>query len=108
VVWGLSGWGLLVAQQHRLVATAPGAAPILIGLNSSALYLAVSASGLIGAAIISALGAGWLGSVGAGFLAAALLATTLPIRPSRGGARPDRDRAAAEAATASPASTGVR
>ena len=99
VVWGLSGWGLLVAQQHRLVSTAPAAAPILIGLNSSAVYLAVSASGLIGAAVISVLGAGWLASVGAGFLAAALLATALPIRSDRG-ARPERDRAAAEAGTA--------
>jgi MFS transporter, DHA1 family, inner membrane transport protein len=106
VVWGLSGWGLLVAQQHRLVSTAPAAAPILIGLNSSAVYLAVSASGLIGAAVISVLGAGWLGSVGAGFLAAALLATALPIRSGRG-ARPDRDRAAAEAGTATPAGAGV-
>lgn len=107
LVWGLAGWGLLVAQQHRLVATAPEAAPVLIGLNSSALYLAVSASGLIGAAIINALGAGWLGPVGAGFLAAALLATARPTRPARPG-RPDQDRAATEAVTGVPAGTGVR
>jgi predicted MFS family arabinose efflux permease len=108
VVWGISGWGLLVAQQHRLVAIAPSAAPILIGLNSSALYLAVSAAGLIGAGVISVLGAGWLGAVGAAFLGAALLATRLPIRPVRG-AGPDQDRLPAEAGTgAVPASGAVR
>ncbi|MGC1215678.1 MAG: hypothetical protein WA890_31030 [Micromonospora sp.] len=59
----------------------------------------MSASGLIGAAVISVLGAGWLALVGAGFLAAALLATAVPMRSARG-ARPERDRAAAEAGTA--------
>jgi predicted MFS family arabinose efflux permease len=106
VVWGIAGWGLLVAQQHRLVATAPGAAPILIGLNSSALYLAVSAAGLIGAAIINALGAGWLGLVGAAFLAAALLAAVLPVR-SGPAAKPLEDHAPAKVDAAVPATTAV-
>jgi MFS transporter, DHA1 family, inner membrane transport protein len=80
VVWGLAGWGLLVAQQHRLVAIAPAHAPVLIALNSSAVYVAVSASGVIGAATIAWTGAVWLGLVGAAFLAMALTVTVLAPR----------------------------
>jgi predicted MFS family arabinose efflux permease len=48
-VWGMCGWGLVVAQQHRLVSIAPTLAPILIALNAAAIYFAVSASGAVGA-----------------------------------------------------------
>src|SRR5262249_37541875 len=40
-VWGACGWGLVVAQQHRLVGIAPALAPILLALNAAAIYLAV-------------------------------------------------------------------
>jgi DHA1 family inner membrane transport protein len=79
VIWGLAGWGLLVAQQHRLVGVAPPAAPLVIALNSSATYIAVSASGAIGAAVIGTAGASWLGPVAVVFLLAALLATAPPL-----------------------------
>src|SRR5262249_26385798 len=77
VVGGLAGWGLLVAQQHRLVALVPSAAPLLIALNSSATYVAVSASGVIGAAVITWAGARWLGPIGATFVVAAAVVTAL-------------------------------
>ena len=48
-VWGAFGWGSVVAQQHRLVGIAPALAPILLALNASAIYLAISASGAAGA-----------------------------------------------------------
>jgi predicted MFS family arabinose efflux permease len=48
-LWGACGWGFLVAQQHRLVGIAPALSPILLGLNASATYLAISASGAAGA-----------------------------------------------------------
>jgi hypothetical protein len=83
VVWGLAGWGLLVAQQHRLVTFAPAAAPLLIGLNSSATYLAVSASGVIGAGAIAWVGGQWLGAVGAVFIVAALAVAALAPRAAR-------------------------
>jgi predicted MFS family arabinose efflux permease len=51
-LWGVCGWGFLVAQQHRLVGVAPALSPILLGLNASAIYLAVSASGAAGALIM--------------------------------------------------------
>jgi predicted MFS family arabinose efflux permease len=73
VLWGVAGWGLFVAQQHRAVSAIPEAAPLVIALNSSALYLAVSASSAIGAAVIAAGGTSWLGLVGAVFLLAAFV-----------------------------------
>jgi predicted MFS family arabinose efflux permease len=82
VAWGLSGWGLLVAQQQRLVNMAPEAAAVLIALNSAAVYIAVSASGVIGAAALGWISGTWLGLVAAAFIAAGLLVTEL-ARPTR-------------------------
>lgn len=64
-VWGAVGWGVLAPQQHRLVAVAPHAATVLLGLNTSFTYLGVTCAGLIGAACIQTLGAHSLGYVGA-------------------------------------------
>lgn len=49
MVWSVCGWSFPVAQQHRLVSIAPALAPILLGLNASAMYLAIAASGAAGA-----------------------------------------------------------
>jgi MFS transporter, DHA1 family, inner membrane transport protein len=73
VVWGLCGWGLLVPQQHRLISITPAAAPLLLGLNSAAVYVGVSMSGLIGGAVITRVDSHALGLVGAVFIAVALL-----------------------------------
>jgi MFS transporter, DHA1 family, inner membrane transport protein len=48
-LWGVCGWSFGVALQHRLVAITPALSPILLGLNTSAVFLAVSASGVAGA-----------------------------------------------------------
>jgi predicted MFS family arabinose efflux permease len=55
VIWGVCGWGLVVPQQARLIQIAPAAAPLLMGLNSAALYVGVSVAGVVGAAGIAAL-----------------------------------------------------
>jgi MFS transporter, DHA1 family, inner membrane transport protein len=73
VVWGLCGWGLLVPQQHRLISLSPSSAPLLLGLNSAALYVGVSASGVVGAAGITLLDRHQLGLIGAAFIALALV-----------------------------------
>jgi len=65
VAWGLCGWGLIVPQQHRLIGIAPTRAPILIALNASTIYLAVAASGVLGAAMIRIVTPYGLGLVGA-------------------------------------------
>ncbi len=72
IVWGVCGWGVLVPQQHRLISITPAAAPLLLGLNSAAIYVGVSMSGVIGGAAITLLDRHALGFVGAVFLALAL------------------------------------
>jgi len=52
IIWGLCGWGMLVPQQHRLVSISPALAPILLALNAATIYIAVSLSGLLGAAAL--------------------------------------------------------
>ncbi|MFI6984981.1 MFS transporter [Embleya sp. NPDC050154] len=47
-LWGASVGVVVVPQQHRLIALGPAAAPILLGLNSSALYLGVALGGGLG------------------------------------------------------------
>lgn len=54
-IWGFCGWGFVVAQQHRLTGIMPALTPILLALNASAIYLAVSAAGGFGALLI-----GWM------------------------------------------------
>jgi len=80
IVWGLFGWGMLVPQQHRLISIVPSAAPLLLGLNSAALYVGVSMSGVIGGAAISRFDAHALGLVGAVFVGAAFAAAELAHR----------------------------
>lgn len=79
-VWGLCGWGMLVPQQHRLISTLPQVAPVLLGLNSAAIYLGVSASGVIGAASIAVFDPYHLGLIGAVFIATGLIAAELAYR----------------------------
>jgi len=96
VVWGLCSWGLLVPQQHRLISITPDATPLLLGLNSAALYVGVSMSGLIGGAAISWFDRHALGLVSAVFFTAALLVAEGAHRRI---ARPDRRPAKAAAAS---------
>jgi len=72
VVWGLCGWGMVVPQQHRLISITPSAAPLLLGLNSAALYVGVSMSGALGGVAISVFDRHSLGLVGSVFIAIAL------------------------------------
>ena len=71
-VWGLCGWGFVVSQQHRLVGIAPALAPIVLALNASAIYLAVSASGAAGALAIQKFDARELPLFGAALILASL------------------------------------
>lgn len=83
VTWGVCGWGLLVPQQHRLINLSPASAPLLLGLNSAALYVGVSASGVIGAAGIALLDRHQLGLVGAALVAVAFGIAELTYRRIR-------------------------
>ena len=80
VVWGVCGWGLLVPQQHRLITLAPAAAPLLLGLNSAALYVGVSTAGVLGATGIALFDPHQLGLMAAVLVALALLIAWLAAR----------------------------
>lgn len=79
-VWGMCGWGLVVSQQHRLVALNPGLAPLLIALNASAIYLAIGASGAAGALLVTGIDAHYLPLIGAAVIAAGGLLGELAYR----------------------------
>jgi MFS transporter, DHA1 family, inner membrane transport protein len=79
-VWGACGWGVTVPQQHRLVSIAPSIAPLLLGLNSTAIYLGVTLAGVVGAAGLGTIGAHLLGPVAAMLVAAALVVSELASR----------------------------
>ncbi|MEU5696187.1 MFS transporter [Actinosynnema sp. NPDC020468] len=73
VVWSIAGWALIVPQQHRLIGVNPALAPIVLALNGTALYLAISLSGLVGAAGVSLVGTHNLGLIAAVGLVLALV-----------------------------------
>ncbi|HEX2544713.1 MAG TPA: MFS transporter [Ramlibacter sp.] len=72
VVWGICGWGLHVPQQHRLIGLAPASAPVLLGLNTAAMYTGISVAAVTGGAVLARFGA-----IGIGFTAAVLVASGL-------------------------------
>lgn len=80
IAWGAFAWGMLAPQQHRLVSTAPQAAPVVLGLNTSATYLGITAAGVIGALAMPAVGAHSLGLLSAAFTVVALGISELAAR----------------------------
>lgn len=84
VSWGATDGMASVVQQHRLVSIAPASAPMLLGLNSSAIYVGVAAGGVVGG-----LSQNWLPITLLGVPAAvlALLATTITFVEGRATSR---------------------
>src|SRR5262249_15439413 len=88
-VWGATGWGIQGPQQYRLVNVAPATAPILLGLNTAATYLGVTAAGVVGAAGIHWIGARHPSCLSAGISVLAIRASRLAGRRTAGhAARP--------------------
>jgi predicted MFS family arabinose efflux permease len=79
LLWGLASWGVMPAQQARLVALAPSLASVSLSLNSSAIYLGSAMGAAVGALVIAEGAIGRLGWVATGFSIAALL----PVLASR-------------------------
>ena len=52
VPWGIVGWAFPPAQASRIIKIAPDAAPIVLSLNASALYLGVALGAVVGAAVL--------------------------------------------------------
>ncbi|MRH89630.1 MFS transporter [Nocardia sp. SYP-A9097] len=80
LVWGGWGWSLLPSVQANLLRAGAVNGPVLLSLNSSAMYLGISLSGVVGGLVQSRAGAGPLPLVSAGIVAVALLAA-LTLRP---------------------------
>lgn len=78
--WGACGWGSSVPQQHRIVGIAPQIAPIVLGLNNSAVFLGTTAAGIVGAAAIESFGGDKLGYIAAGLVAAAMIVSEFADR----------------------------
>lgn len=82
VCWGASSWAQSPAQQHRLIASAPEEAPLVVALNSSCIYLGMSIGTTIGGQLVGHSATMLLGC-GAGLAGLAfvyLLITTARLR----------------------------
>ncbi|GAA2912497.1 MFS transporter [Streptomyces thioluteus] len=86
VVSPLAGWAVGVALPHRMASIAPANAPLLISLNSSALYLGVASAGAVGSGAMAVLGERWFPLVSAGLAVVAWgLSFTTTARPADAG-----------------------
>ncbi|MEV3984242.1 MFS transporter [Nonomuraea sp. NPDC049758] len=72
LAWGASSWCQTPPQQHRLIAASPGEAPLVVSLNSSAIYAGIGAGTLLGGLTLPS-GAALTYATGAALAAAALL-----------------------------------
>ncbi|GAA1854632.1 MFS transporter [Pseudonocardia ailaonensis] len=74
LVWGITGWAFLPAQQHKLVGLLPAEAPLVISLNSSAVYVGIAAGAATGGAVLAGAGAGalWIAAAACGAAALAV------------------------------------
>lgn len=59
-VWGFAGWMYLVPQQTRLINLSERTGPFTVSLNSSALYLGIGLSGVMGGWVIGGFGIDYL------------------------------------------------
>jgi predicted MFS family arabinose efflux permease len=80
IVHGATSWGQLAPQQHRLVSIMPKAAPIVLGLNTSATYIGVASAGVIGAFSLTFVGVHSLGWVSLALYVGALIAAEVTHR----------------------------
>ncbi len=80
-IWGVTGWGTVPPQQHRLVQSAGTAAGIAISLNASALYLGIALGGLLGGFVVETSGADhlWLLAGSASTLALLLVPVSVVV-----------------------------
>ncbi|MFF3909414.1 MFS transporter [Streptomyces sp. NPDC001848] len=80
----LAGWSIAVALIARLASVDPARAPVLVSLNSSALYLGTAAAGGTGSLAITLLGDRWFVCVGAALMALATGVAAVTTRPPAG------------------------
>ncbi|MER7585808.1 MFS transporter [Kitasatospora sp. NPDC097691] len=72
LLWGAAGWCQTPPQQHRLIEVAPQETPLVVSLNSSAIYAGIGLGTVLGGATLGS-GAAVVYGLGAGIAAVALL-----------------------------------
>lgn len=80
--WGAASWCQTPAQQHRLIAAAPQQAPLVVSLNSSAIYLGIGLGTTAGGAALTS-GVPTMYALGAAGAVLALLVLHLGQRITR-------------------------
>jgi len=83
VVWAIGSgisWLVVVGQQHRIVSLAPQNAPVVLGLNGSALYLGSAVGSAVGGLALSIGGAGAVVATAVGLAALAAAFTVATFR----------------------------
>jgi predicted MFS family arabinose efflux permease len=71
--WGVASWGIVPAQQHRLLGLGRGPAPVVLALNSSSIHLGSALGALLGGLVLDAGAADRLWWVSIGCCGAGLL-----------------------------------
>ncbi|KUO18763.1 MFS transporter [Streptomyces dysideae] len=84
ITWGVFGWAFAPIQSHRLVQLAPESAGVVLSLNSSAIYIGISAGGFLGAAALAEGGAAAVGWAAAAVELLAVLASLALLRRGAG------------------------
>lgn len=82
-VFALAAFSMSAPQQHRLIELDYAAAPLLVSLHASILYLSIALAGVIGALAVSAFGTDALGFVAAAVALLALAASETADRLTR-------------------------
>ncbi|WP_171165160.1 MFS transporter [Streptomyces sp. I05A-00742] len=103
----MAAWAVAVALPHRLASIDPPSAPLLISLNSSALYLGVAAGGGGGSIAIALLGERWFPLASTALSLVALLLTATTVRRAGHGGRGARGGPVAASSTAAAAATAA-
>ncbi|MGC0419193.1 MFS transporter [Embleya sp. AB8] len=80
VLWGITGWQIVVAQQHRLISLDPASAAVTVSLNGAGQFLGVSLGGALGGATVAPLGGGGLTALAAGIDVLACMLVVLSVR----------------------------
>lgn len=83
VGWGIAAWGVVPAQQLRVVGLDAGPAPVVLALNSSAIHLGFATGALLGGVVVDTAGADRLWRLAVACCGAALILHTILRRRAR-------------------------
>ena len=79
-IWGLCYTILYTSQQHRLLNIVPQHANVILGLNSSTVYIGIAGGAGLGGLALRLTSSEWFGLLGAGCLLLALLCLLVSLR----------------------------